>query len=120
MAEPTTTTTVAFLAASVTLSSLLPGADGNAIVGAFAGAALMALHARDVSMLSRFSYLIISWIMGYLAAPMVLRQTPIQESGVAAFLAAALVIAVTVQLIERIKTIDITAWLASLLRRGGP
>lgn len=120
MAEPTTTTTIAVLAASVTLSSLLPGADGNAIVGAFAGAALMAMHARDVAMPSRLAYLVISWIMGYLTAPMVMRQTSIQESGVAAFIAAALVIAITVQLIERVKTIDLTALLARLFNRGGP
>lgn len=120
MAEPTTTTTIAFLAASVTLSSLVPGADGNAIVGAFAGAALMALHARDVSMPSRLAYLAISWVMGYLAAPTVMRQTPIQESGVAAFLAGALVIAITVQLIERVKTIDVFAQLTRMFKKGGP
>jgi hypothetical protein len=119
MAEPTTTTTIAALATGVTLSALLPGVDGNAIVGAFAGAALMALHARDVSMPSRLGYLVISWIMGYLAAPTVMRQLHVQESGVASFLAAALVIAITVQIIERIKTFDIVSWLASL-RRGGP
>jgi len=116
MAEPTTTTTILALATGVTLSALLPGVDGNAIVGAFAGAALMALHARDVSMLSRVVYLLISWVMGYIAAPEIVRQTPVEESGVAAFLAAALVIAVTVQLIERVKSIDLTSW----FRRGGP
>lgn len=120
MAEPTTTTTILALATGVTLSALLPGMDGNAIVGAFAGAALMALHARDVSMGSRLAYLGISWVMGYLAAPLVMRQTPIQESGVAAFLAAALVIAITVQLIERVKTIDIAALFARVFKKGGP
>lgn len=120
MAEPTTTATIALVATGVSLATLLPGVDGNAIIGAFAGAALMALHARDVSMLARLAYLVISWIMGYLAAPLVMRQLHLQESGVAAFLAAAVVIALTVQIIERIKTIDITSWLASLLRRGGP
>lgn len=119
MAEPTTTSTVLALATGVTLSALLPGMDGNAIIGAFAGAALMALHAREVSVFSRIAYLFISWAMGYMAAPLVMRQTSLQESGVAAFLAAAVVIAVTVQLIERIKAIDLAQW-ASWLRRGGP
>ncbi|MGO4703826.1 putative holin [Dyella sp. 2RAB6] len=57
MAEPTTTsTTLAGLAAAgVSVASLLPGMDGNAIVGAFAGAALMALHARDIGIPKRLA-----------------------------------------------------------------
>lgn len=116
MAEPTTTSTLALVATGVSIATLVPGVDGNAIIGAFAGAALVALHTRDVSMLTRLGYLLISWIMGYLAAPMVARAIRVQESGVAAFLAAALVIAVAIQLIERVKTIDFTSW----IRRGGP
>lgn len=120
MAEPTTTATVALAVAGVSMATLLPGVDGNAVIGGFAGAALMALHARDVSMLSRIAYLFISWVMGYLAAPLVMRQSPIQESGVASFLAAALVIAITVQLIERVKTIDIAGLFARMFKKGGP
>lgn len=120
MAEPTTAVTASLVVAGVSLATLLPGVDGNAIIGAFAGAALMALHARDVSLFSRVAYLFISWIMGYLAAPLVMRQTHLQESGVAAFLAAAIVIAVTVQIIERIKAVDLTQWITSWRRRGGP
>lgn len=115
MAEPTTTTTFAFAATGVGLATLVPGIDGNAIVGAFAGAALVALHARDVSMTSRGIYLLISWIVGYLAAPEVATRIGVQATGVAAFLAAAFAIAVTVQVLERIKAIDLTTW----LRRGG-
>jgi hypothetical protein len=115
MAEPTTTTTLAFVAAGVGIATLVPGIDGNAIVGAFAGAALVALHARDVSMTSRGIYLVISWIIGYLAAPEVAARMGLQETGVSAFLAAAFAIAITVQGLERIKTLDLTRW----LRRGG-
>lgn len=116
MAEPTATTAIALVAAGVSLTSLLPGIDGNAIVGAFAGAALVAVHSRELAMSSRLVYLLISWIIGYLAAPEVAHRMGMQQTGVAAFLGAALAIAVTVQLLERIKTIDLTSW----LRRGGP
>ena len=116
MTEPTSATTLVLAASSVGLATLVPGLDGNAIIGAFAGATLVALHSRDVSVPSRIVYLVISWIMGYLAAPMVARQTHILETGVAAFLAATVVIALAVQLIERVKSIDLTSW----LRRGGP
>jgi hypothetical protein len=73
------------------------------------------LHARDVSMTSRGIYLVISWIIGYLAAPEVAARMGLQETGVSAFLAAAFAIAITVQGLERIKTLDLTRW----LRRGG-
>lgn len=116
MAEPTTTTALALVAAGVSIATLMPGADGNAIVGAFAGAALVALHARDVSMLWRVGYLVISWIIGYLAAPEIARRTGIGASGVSAFIGAALAIAITVQFMERIKSLDFTSW----IRRGGP
>lgn len=118
MAEPTTTSTTlaGFAAAGVSVASLLPGMDGNAIVGAFAGAALMALHARDLGIPKRLMYLAISWIAGYLAAPEVAKRFDLQQTGVAAFLAAALIVAVTVQLLDRVGSIDLTR----VFRRGGP
>lgn len=120
MAEPTTTTALALVAATFSIATMLPGADGNAVVGAFAGAALVALHARDVSIFWRVGYLVISWIIGYLAAPEVARRTGINASGLCAFIGAALAIAITVQVMERIKTFDFTTWLSNVLRRGGP
>ena len=60
------------------------------------------------------AYLLISLVMGYLAAPEIVGATPIHSTGVAAFFAAALVIAVTLQLIERVKTLDLLA----LFRKG--
>jgi len=115
MTEPTSATTLALVATGFSVAALFPGMDGNAVIGAFAGAALVALHARDVRAVTRGFYLAISWVMGYLAAPVVSRLAGLQESGVAAFLAAALVIAVTLQMIERIKTLDPFGW----FRRGG-
>lgn len=115
MTEPTTATALAFAAAGFSAAALLPGMDGNAVIGAFAGAALVALHVRDVRLVVRGIYLIVSWVMGYLAAPVVVRTIGVQETGVAAFIAAALVIALTLQLLDRVKDID----LAALLRRGG-
>lgn len=115
MTEPTIATALTFVATGFSAAALLPGMDGNAIIGAFAGAALVALHARDVRTIVRAIYLVISWVMGYLAAPSVARLIGVQETGVTAFLAAALVIAVTLQLLDRIKTVDIFGW----LRRGG-
>lgn len=110
MAEPSATT-VAFAASGITLSTLLLGLDGNAVVGAFAGAALMACTAKDVRWLSRLLYLTVSWLMGYIAAPEICRRFGIEQSGVAAFIAAALVVTITLHAIESIKSFDVAGWL---------
>ncbi|HDR9024814.1 TPA: hypothetical protein QDB09_005421 [Burkholderia vietnamiensis] len=113
MAEPSTTT-VAALSAGIGFASLFPGIDGNALIGAFTGAALVVVTSKDLSIAKRFAYLVISLIAGYLAAPDVVSHTPIASTGVAAFFAAALSITVTLQLIERVKSFDLLA----LFRKG--
>jgi hypothetical protein len=113
MAEPSTTT-LAVASAGIGLASLFPGIDGNALIGAFTGAALVVVTSKDLSIAKRFAYLLISLIAGYLAAPEVMHFTPITSTGVAAFFAAALAITVTLQLIERIKSFD----LLSLFKKG--
>jgi hypothetical protein len=112
MAEPSTTALAA--AAGIGLASMFPGIDGNALIGAFTGAALVVVTSKDLSLGKRFAYLVISLIAGYLAAPDLVNATPIKSTGVAAFFAAALAITVTLQLIERVKSFD----LLSLFKKG--
>jgi hypothetical protein len=114
MAEPNTTTAAA-LSVAIGLSSLAPGIDGNALIGAFTGAALVVVTSKDLGIIKRIAYMLISLVMGYLAAPEIVNATPIRSTGVAAFFAAALVITVTLQLIERVKTVDLFAF----FRKGG-
>ncbi|MFM0284143.1 putative holin [Paraburkholderia sediminicola] len=106
MAEPSTTT-LAAVSAGIGLASLFPGIDGNALIGAFTGAALVVVTSKDLSIATRLAYLLISLIAGYIAAPEVVRVSPINSTGVAAFFAAALAITVTLQLIERVKSFDL-------------
>lgn len=113
MAEPSTTTT-AIVSTGIGLASLAPGIDGNALIGAFAGAALLVVSSKDLSLGKRFAYLVISFIVGYLAAPEVVRLTMIRSTGVAGFFAAALAIAFTLQLLERINSVDVFA----IFRKG--
>ena len=117
MAEPTSTTTLT-LAAGISFASLFPGIDGNALIGAFAGAVLIVVTSKDLSIATRFFYMLISLTVGYLGAPDVIRMTWIESSGLAAFLAAALAITAALQLIDRIKSFDL-AELVKLLRKGG-
>ena len=110
MSEPTVTTlaTSAALGTATATTALLPGIDGNALVGAVAGAALFVTSSRDLPLVRRVLYLVISTVVGYLAAPEVLAHLPLQSTAIAAFLAGALVVTLTVQLIERAKSFDLS------------
>ncbi|CAJ7776878.1 Prophage membrane protein [Burkholderia pseudomallei] len=112
MAEPNTSSAAALFAA-VGLAGIAPGVDGDALIGAFAGAALV-VTSKDLGLAKRAAYMLISLVMGYLAAPEIVHAVPIRSTGVAAFFAAALVIAVTLTLIERVKGMDLFA----LFRKG--
>ncbi|KWK75347.1 hypothetical protein WM16_13800 [Burkholderia ubonensis] len=113
MAEPNTTSAAA-LAAAIGLAGVAPGIDGDALIGAFAGAALVVVTSKDLGIARRAAYMLISLVMGYLAAPEITNVVPIRSTGVAAFFAAALVITVTLTLIERVKGADLLA----LFRKG--
>ena len=115
MAEPSTTSLLVTAAAGVGLSSLVPGIDGNALIGAFAGATLVAISSKNLPVLQRIAYMVISLAIGYLAAPEVISNTPLKQSGVAAFLASAVAIALTLHGIDLIKTIELPDW----IRKGG-
>ena len=114
MADPSISTLLA-ASAGIGFASLFPGIDGNALIGAFAGAALLVVSSKDLTLGKRLAYMVISMIVGYLAASDIVNATPIRSTGVAAFFAAALAIVVTLQLIERLKTFD----LLSLFKKGG-
>ena len=117
MAEPhTTTLIITATAAGIGLSSLFPGIDGNALIGAFAGSSLVAISSKNLSLFQRIAYMLISFVVGYLGAPEVVLQTPLRESGVAAFLASAAAIAFTLHLLDLIKTIQLPQW----LQKGTP
>ncbi|ANB75758.1 hypothetical protein AYM40_25955 [Paraburkholderia phytofirmans OLGA172] len=107
MAEPHTTTATALSAAF----GLAPGIDAIALIGAFTGAALVVVTTKNIGVLKRIAYMLISLVMGYLAAAEIVNVTPIRSTGVAAFFAAALVITVTLQLIKRVKAVDVFAFL---------
>lgn len=119
MAEPSTTTAVAAAAAGVTVAGMLPGIDGGALIGGFAGAALFVISRSDGSVWTRIVYGLISWLIGYLAAPDVVALTPIKETAIAGFGAAAVAVTVALTAIERIKSFDFGAFISSLWKRGG-
>ncbi len=115
MAEPTTTSTLALIAAGVGLAALVPGIDGDALVGAFAGGTLFVVSTPSMPLWQRVIYFLVSAIAGYMATPDLLAVVPLKSSGLAAFFASAVIVSVTLAVIEKGKKLDF-----SWLRRGGP
>ncbi len=107
MAEPTSTTTLAVAATGLGFASLLPGVDGNALIGAFAGATLFVMSAKELTTLYRMGYLLISLIMGYMAAPEITAHTFIEQTGVAAFIAGLLCVTFALFVMEKLKELDL-------------
>jgi len=113
--EPTSASSLALVAAGVGLTAVLPGIDGNALVGAFAGGTLFVVSAPGLPFWRRLLYLAVSVVGGYMAAADLMAQLPITSSGLAAFIAAAVVVTITLAVIEKVAKLDF-----SFLRRGGP
>lgn len=116
MAEPTSTTTAVAAVAGISFASLFPGIDGNALIGAFAGATLFVVSSKDLTVVQRFAYLFISLVIGYQGAQEIIAVTSLRSTGIAAFVAAAIAIILTLQLIERLKSMDM---LSALFKKGG-
>ncbi|ASC68585.1 hypothetical protein B9P52_31820 [Achromobacter denitrificans] len=115
MAEPTSGIGAAASTASGLLfGAMLPGVDSGALIGAFAGAAVFILHNNELGVVKRLVYGLVSWLIGYFAAPELGRMIGIQESVVTGFGAAAVAVTLAVTLIEKIKAADFTFW-----KRGG-
>jgi hypothetical protein len=111
MAEPTTTTAGLTLAAAlgISLAAALTGIDGNALVGAFAGATLFVISSRELGAWDRIAYLLISIVMGYKAAPEITAHTFIEQTAIAAFVAGLICVTAALRLVDKIKEMDIIA-----------
>lgn len=109
MAEPSTTA-VAAGTAGLTLASLLIGLDVSALIGAFAGASLFVVSARELSIIERLIYLLISILMGYLVGPTLARHfwPSWDTTALPAFLTAVAVVTFSLRVIEGVKSLDIS------------
>lgn len=111
MAEPTSSAASAGIAfGAVWITSMLPGVNGDALIGAFAGATVFALHAKDLPALKRIIYMMVSILIGYLGADEVLRQTWLESPTLAAFGLSAVIVTLALASIDRIRDFDITRY----------
>ena len=115
MVEPTSSATTAAAAmGAVAITSVLPGVNGDALIGAFAGAVVFALHAKDLTISKRVIYMVVSIMLGYLGADEVLRYTGMTSYTLASFGLSAVVVTLALASIDRIRNFDIT----SFFKRG--
>lgn len=109
MAEPGTMATAGTASLTALVVGMLPGIDANAVVGAFCGATLFVISAKELGIFERLVYLAISFCIGYLGGPATLGAY-LEHSAVAAFIAAAVSVTAGLRAIEGVKTLDIKAW----------
>lgn len=113
--EPTSSAASAAAAmGAVALTSVIPGVNGDALIGAFAGAVVFALHAKDLAIAKRLIYMLVSILLGYMGADEVLRYTGMKSYTLAGFGLSAVIVTLALAGIDRIKQFDI----ASLFKRG--
>jgi hypothetical protein len=106
MAEPSSTAS-ALLSVSVGVASFIPGIDGNALIGAFAGATLFVMSAKELGLFTRFIYLFISLLMGYVLVPSVQAHTPIEEPALAGFIASLFCITIALKGMQYIENTNV-------------
>lgn len=110
MTEPASAyLTTAAITATAATTAMLPGIDGDALVGALAGGTLYVTSARDLPPWQRAVYLLVSTTAGYFGAPELRALLPLQSSGLAGFLGGAVAVTFAIQAIERIKAFDFSS-----------
>ncbi|MCD7096992.1 putative holin [Stenotrophomonas sp. MMGLT7] len=119
MTEPTSTSIIIPLATGVGLAALLPGIDGNALVGAFAGGTLFVVSAKTLPLWQRFVYLAISIVAGYYGAGELIQRGFFRSTGVVGFIVSSVAVTVMLAAIEQCKQVDFKGLLKSIFNRGG-
>lgn len=112
MSEPTSAATAAATVAPVLIGLALPSINPEALIGAFGGAVVFMMHAKSYALGKRFVYMVVSIIIGYLATPEVLQQTPIQSEVVAAFFVSLLIVQTSLVIMDFVKGFDLNAFVS--------
>jgi hypothetical protein len=120
MAEPSSSAVVAGAGiVGVTAVSLWPGVDGNAVIGAFAGAIFFVVFAKELGMLARFGYFVASWIGGYYVAAEAIERGWVRTSGLVALLGALLCVTVGISLLLWLGGGKMPSWMQWVADRFG-
>lgn len=116
MADATTAAVTVPAVVGIGAAALLPGIDINAVIGAFAGAMLFVVHAKDLKIKTRIGFMLASWIFGYYIAAELISRDYARTSGLAAFFGGLVCVAICAGIIEWLQGGNAPAWLRWLLR----
>lgn len=97
----------------------LLGIDVNALIGAFAGAMFFVVQAKDLSVLTRIGYFLVSWIFGYYIAGELVGKQWVETSGLVAGIGALLCVYVGISLLEWVQGGKTPGWLRFVAGRFG-
>lgn len=95
-----------------TLVTMFPDLDKAALVGAFGGALMFVVRAKDVGAFTRFLYLIIGWIGGYYMAAEVVAQKWALTSAIPAFGFGLVTVVASISIIDAVQTGQPPKWMA--------
>lgn len=106
MSEPTTVGVVVAGAAGAGVAGALAAIDPDAAMGALLGALVYFTTTRELPIWQRCLFFLVSWVMGYKAAPALVEITlwgvrPFAYSTLSAFAAALLVVTISLAAINR-------------------
>ena len=107
------------LVISAGLATLVPGVDGDAVVGAFAGAVFFVVFSRDISAIGKIGYLFASWVFGYFFAGEIMARSWSESSGLVAFLGGLFCVVLCVSLLEWVQGGKTPGWLKFIAERFG-
>ena len=103
---------------TVALTALLPSIDGNALIGAFCGAAIYTLRSVETGLMRKSAYMLLSIVLGYAFAGSVQGVMPAVGTGPAALAISMLVVTAGGTLIDWLRTLDVSGLIARLFGRG--
>ncbi|RWU21033.1 hypothetical protein DM813_17615 [Pseudomonas alkylphenolica] len=112
MSEPTSTSSLSLLV-GLGLATSVPTVEGDVVFGALLGAWLVTSTRSLLKAWQRIGTLALSAGVGYLFTPLVVQMAPFLSNGVAAFIAAVVVIPISIKVMVWLDTAD----LREILRR---
>lgn len=106
MVEPSSSITAALVTLfGAGIAGFLAGVDTGAVIGAMGGALVYISTTKELPLLNRTIFFIVSFVVGYMSAPAIAQAEvfgigPIEVTGVGAFVSAALVVTATLAAIR--------------------
>lgn len=113
MSEPTSTVSTMITVSPIVMGLFLPNIiNPDALIGAFGGAVVFMMYARDLTLWQRLAYLIVSIGVGYRGYGEVLYHTPIQSVVIASFVLSLGIVFMSILVMDGLGKVDLPRLIA--------